>query len=136
MSDRADFFDGQHRYHGDADGLYSPPPYLFDELNSDYQAFLVNGPIAVNWDIDKGMDGTVKHFIANGTERVCDTARRRVLQGETLANEEKIFSIFEAHTELIKRGKQPVPIQFGHTRTRFNSKRSRCWNVLRLWRSN
>jgi IS5 family transposase len=48
------------------------------------------------------------------TETVCDNARRRVLQGETLANEDKIFSIFEPHTELIKRGKQPNPIQFGH----------------------
>jgi transposase, IS5 family len=48
------------------------------------------------------------------TNKVCDNARRRVLQGETLANDEKIFSIFEPHTELIKRGKQPNPIQFGH----------------------
>jgi transposase, IS5 family len=48
------------------------------------------------------------------TAQVCDTARRRVLEGETVANEEKIFSIFEPHTELIKRGKQPLPIQFGH----------------------
>jgi IS5 family transposase len=49
------------------------------------------------------------------TEKVCDNARRRVLQGETLRNEEKIFSIFEPHTEMIKRGKQPNPIQFGHS---------------------
>lgn len=48
------------------------------------------------------------------TEQVCDNARRRVLQGQTLANDEKIFSIFEPHAELIKRGKQPVPMQFGH----------------------
>jgi transposase, IS5 family len=48
------------------------------------------------------------------TTKVCDTARRRVLEGKTVANEEKLFSIFEPHTELIKRGKQPVPIQFGH----------------------
>jgi hypothetical protein len=48
------------------------------------------------------------------TEKVCDNARRRVLKGETLANEEKIHSIFEPHTELIKRGKQPNPIEFGH----------------------
>src|SRR5262249_51353789 len=48
------------------------------------------------------------------TEIVCDNARRRVLQGETLTNDEKIFSIFEPHTELIKRGKQRTPIQFGH----------------------
>lgn len=48
------------------------------------------------------------------TEKVCDNARRRVLKGEVLANEEKIHSIFEPHTELIKRGKQPNPIEFGH----------------------
>jgi transposase, IS5 family len=48
------------------------------------------------------------------TERVCGTARRRVLLGEVVPNEEKIFSIFEPHTELIKRGKQPEPIQYGH----------------------
>ena len=48
------------------------------------------------------------------TTHVCDTARRRVLEGQTVANDEKIFSIFEPHTELIKRGKQPVEIQFGH----------------------
>ena len=48
------------------------------------------------------------------TAKVCATARRRVLQGETVPNEDKIFSIFEPHTELIKRGKQPVPIQYGH----------------------
>jgi len=48
------------------------------------------------------------------TEKVCGTARRRVLLGETVPNAEKIFSIFEPHTELIKRGKEPDPIQYGH----------------------
>jgi transposase, IS5 family len=48
------------------------------------------------------------------TTRVCDTARRRVLLGETVAHAEKIFSLFEPHTELIKRGKQPNPLEFGH----------------------
>jgi IS5 family transposase len=48
------------------------------------------------------------------TEQVCGTARRRVLLGEAVPNEDKIFSIFEPHTELIKRGKQPNPIQYGH----------------------
>jgi transposase, IS5 family len=51
---------------------------------------------------------------ADLTATVCDTARRRVLEGETVPNEEKIFSVFEEHTELIKRGKQPLPNQFGH----------------------
>ena len=51
---------------------------------------------------------------ADLTAQVCDTARRRVLEGETVPNADKIFSIFEPHTELIMRGKQPNPTQFGH----------------------
>src|SRR5262249_13021979 len=48
------------------------------------------------------------------TEKVSDNARRRVLNGEALANEDNIHRIFEPHTELIKRAKHPNPIHFGH----------------------
>jgi hypothetical protein len=54
------------------------------------------------------------HHYLELTRKVCDTARRRVLLGETVANVEKIFSIYEPETELIKRGKQAKPIQYGH----------------------
>ena len=47
------------------------------------------------------------------TEQVCDTASRRVLKGETVPNAEKLFSMFEPHTQLYKRGKAGEPIQFG-----------------------
>jgi transposase, IS5 family len=46
--------------------------------------------------------------------RVIDQARRRVLHGEQVPNAEKIYSIFESHTDLIKRGKVQTPIEFGH----------------------
>jgi IS5 family transposase len=46
--------------------------------------------------------------------RVIDQARRRVLHGEQVLNAEKIYSIFEPHTDLIKRGKVRTPIEFGH----------------------
>jgi len=46
--------------------------------------------------------------------RVIDQARRRVLQGETVPTEEKVYSIFEPHTALIKRGKTLKPVEFGH----------------------
>lgn len=45
---------------------------------------------------------------------VIDQASRRVLNGETVPNQEKIFSIFEPHTELLKRGKAAKPLEFGH----------------------
>lgn len=46
-------------------------------------------------------------------EYVCELAERRVLKGEAIPNQEKIFSLFETHTELINRGKTPNPIEFG-----------------------
>jgi transposase, IS5 family len=47
------------------------------------------------------------------TEQVRDTARRRVLLGEDVPNAEKVFSLFETHTQLYKRGKAGEPVQFG-----------------------
>jgi IS5 family transposase len=47
------------------------------------------------------------------TRQVCGTATRRVINGETVPNGEKLFSIFETHTQLYKRGKAAEPIQFG-----------------------
>lgn len=47
-------------------------------------------------------------------DRVIDQARRRVLDGEQVANAEKLYSIFESHTDLIKRGKVRTPVEFGH----------------------
>jgi IS5 family transposase len=46
--------------------------------------------------------------------RVVDQARRRVRQGESVPNAEKLFSIFEEHTELLKRGKAGKEFEFGH----------------------
>ena len=55
----------------------------------------------------------IDHYCELG-ERVIDQARRRVLEGEQVPNAEKIFSIFEPHTDLIKRGKVLTPVEFGH----------------------
>jgi IS5 family transposase len=48
------------------------------------------------------------------TRKVCDLAQRRVILEEQIPHDEKIFSLFEPHTELINRGKSPYPIEFGH----------------------
>ena len=47
------------------------------------------------------------------TKHVCDTAHRRVILDEQVPNSEKLFSIFEPHTQLYKRGKAGDPVQFG-----------------------
>lgn len=55
----------------------------------------------------------IEHYLGLSA-RVIDQARRRVLDGESVPNEEKIFSIFEPHTELLKRGKAGKDVEFGH----------------------
>lgn len=52
-------------------------------------------------------------LFAARTRQVMDTARRRVLLGEQVPNEDKLFSIFEPHTQLYRRGKAGHPNQFG-----------------------
>jgi IS5 family transposase len=47
-------------------------------------------------------------------DRVIDQTRRRVIDGEQVPAEEKVYSIFESHTDLIKRGKARKPVEFGH----------------------
>jgi transposase, IS5 family len=55
----------------------------------------------------------IEHYCKLG-ERVMDQARRRVLEGEQVPSAQKIYSIFESHTDLIKRGKIETPVEFGH----------------------
>lgn len=57
--------------------------------------------------------GEIRHYCSL-TERVIDQTRRRVLAGEVVPAEQKLYSIFEPHTDLIKRGKKRKPVEFGH----------------------
>ena len=47
-------------------------------------------------------------------EQIIDQSDKRVLQGISLPPDEKLYSLFEEHTELIIRGKAGKPIEFGH----------------------
>ena len=45
--------------------------------------------------------------------RLQDQIRRRVLEGETIPHEEKLFSLFEPHTRWIMKGKAGKPVEAG-----------------------
>ena len=47
-------------------------------------------------------------------EHVVRQTRRAWINGEIVPAAERIFSIFEDHTELLKRGKARQPVEFGH----------------------
>ena len=46
-------------------------------------------------------------------ERQIDQIRRRVLNDEKIPHSEKVFSLFEEHTEWISKGKAGVPVELG-----------------------
>lgn len=54
------------------------------------------------------LDGFLKH-----AARQIDQVRRRVLEGEPIPHDEKVFSIFQPHTEWISKGKAGVPVELG-----------------------
>jgi IS5 family transposase len=47
-------------------------------------------------------------------QQVIDQTIRRVFGGEKVPVQDKLFSIFEPHTDLIKRGKANHDTEFGH----------------------
>ena len=60
-----------------------------------------------------GLCEQIRHYAALG-ERVVAQARRRVIEGGSVPADQKLYSIFEPHTDLIKRGKARKPVEFGH----------------------
>jgi IS5 family transposase len=56
---------------------------------------------------------TLDHFVPL-VERVIDQADRRIFQGEVVPADEKLYSIFEEHVELLIRGKAGKRVEFGH----------------------
>lgn len=54
------------------------------------------------------IEGFMKH-----ARRQIDQTRRRVIQGEAIPHDEKVFSVFQTHTEWISKGKAGVPVELG-----------------------
>ena len=46
-------------------------------------------------------------------EYLIDQIDRRVLRGERILHDEKVFSLFQPHTEWISKGKAGVPVELG-----------------------
>ncbi len=95
------------------------------ELISKLLAWIQGIILGLEWRIAHGADEPKLAAVLNVTldqlrssaplaEKVIDQTDRRVFQEEQVPNDEKIFSIFETHTELIKRGKAGKIFELGH----------------------
>jgi transposase, IS5 family len=63
--------------------------------------------------IVQGIAGELEGFLRS-IRVVVATAERANLKGEVVPAGDRVFSLFEPHTELIKRGKSQKPVEFGH----------------------
>ncbi len=54
----------------------------------------------------------IKDFMRHAVRQI-DQTKRRVILGEAIPHAEKVFSIFEPHTEWISKGKAGVPVELG-----------------------
>ncbi len=68
-------------------------------------ALAANGASA--WTIEE-IEGFLSH-----ARRQIEQVDRRLLKGETIPHEEKVFSIFEPHTRWISKGKAGCPVELG-----------------------
>jgi IS5 family transposase len=71
------------------------------------------GDVGCNSIAAYGIVGEIERMIPK-VAHVALQARRAWINGETVSAAERIFSIFEDHTELLMRGKARKPIEFGH----------------------
>lgn len=53
------------------------------------------------------------HTFSLHAERQIDQIRRRAILGETILHAEKVFSLFQPHTEWISKGKAGTPVELG-----------------------
>jgi IS5 family transposase len=61
----------------------------------------------------EGLSDTLAHYLPL-VEQVIQQTIRRVLEGEAVPAAEKVVSLFEPHTAIIRKGKAQCPTEFGH----------------------
>ena len=60
----------------------------------------------------EGLLGELDEFRLHAARQI-DQVHRRVLQGQSIPHEQKVFSLFQPHTEWISKGKAGVPVELG-----------------------
>ena len=67
--------------------------------------------------VDMGLTAMAKaveiQIYIHHAERQMEQIERRVIHGETIPHEEKVFSVFQPHTEWLSKGKAGVPVELG-----------------------
>jgi IS5 family transposase len=83
-------------------------PTLAQRLDRSFEVDRIPEHVAVEKLVEE-----LRHFEAL-TRRVIWQASERVLFDRPVPNDKKLFSLYESHTELLKRGKAGKDVEFGH----------------------
>jgi hypothetical protein len=76
------------------------------------QATLAQFDLSLGDEFDVLRKLEIEGFMRHATRQI-DQTRRRVILGETIPHGEKVFSLFEPHTEWVSKGKAGVPVELG-----------------------
>lgn len=76
------------------------------KIHSTIEKTSLGGPRAI------ALTFVIESFLKHA-ERQIDQIHRRVILGEKIPHSEKVFSIFQEHTEWISKGKAGVPVELG-----------------------
>ena len=61
---------------------------------------------------DRLIEESIKNFVHHAVRQI-DQIKRRVILGEAIPHHEKVFSLFEPHTEWVSKGKTRAPVELG-----------------------
>lgn len=86
--------------------------YLIKSRNLFTKLTLASKKLPVNNEKDLIQIMEIERFMGL-MEKHIDLLERRIIKGETIPHQEKIFSIFETYTEMIKKGKQHPNVELG-----------------------
>lgn len=86
------------------------------ELNERCQCIIKNPPVVIDFRTQLTINTIVEALgqFCNYVKKFTDQVERRLIKGEQIPAEEKVFSIFEPHTEWITKGKQNKKVELGH----------------------
>lgn len=95
-----------------------------NEIKAAYQAYIDQAEVFVHrasatrkrlnndYDIPEAMLTDLDAYLVHANRQI-DQIRRRTLQDEKIPHAEKVFSLFQPHTEWICKGKAGVPVELG-----------------------
>ena len=93
---------------------YAAEQYVRDSYRFEEKVFATIQALPVPLDPVEWVRREQLDYFHNAMIKQLDLVERRWLQEETIPHEEKVFSLFEPHTQWIKKGKLFPPVELGH----------------------